>query len=221
MSLSSFFRRLFHRAEKQKTPAEMLWIELQVPESVEPVDKKILNALSGKSDPLSAEALVAEFMDYGWDRIKNEVYAFFTGKKPFLAPYLKRILKAYPEETLRLLGYCFEEMPSEQRLVFLGATCAEDPVRAAKEVGKILPELEPEEMGAAFGVLSACPSQEGEVLLCSYLEHEDWRLKMKAASALAEGNYTNSIERIRSAAAGCDDAVKAGLELIAEQMEGK
>ncbi|MBQ4092772.1 MAG: hypothetical protein IJO94_01165 [Firmicutes bacterium] len=221
MSLSSFFRRLFGRSEKTKSREEMLWVELKVPEDTEPVDKKILNALSGKSDPLSAEAAVTEFLDYGWERIKNEVYAFFTGKKPCLHPYLKRILHVYPEETARLLDYCFEDMPYEQRLIFLSVGCAEQPDRAVAEVKKILPELEVEEIGTAFAVLVACPSAEGEALLCSYLEKEDWRLKMKAASALKDGKFNNSIEAIRKAASSCDDTVRAGLEMIADQMEGK
>lgn len=221
MSLSSLFRRFFRRNEKKKTPEEMLWIELQVPETTEPVDKKILNALSGKSDPLAAEAAVSEFLDYGWDRIKNEVYAFFTGKKTCLQPYLKRILKKYPEESSRMLGYCFDEMPAENRLIFLGVACTEDSSRAVAEVTNVLPELAPEEMGMAFAVLSACPSKEGEALLCSYLEHDDWRVKMKAASALCDGNFTGSICAIRNVAENCEDFVRAGLEKIADNMEGK
>lgn len=223
MSLSSFLRRLFRRdpKEKAKTPEEMLWIELQVPEDIAPIDKKILNALSGKSDPLTAEASFAEFLDFGWERIKNEVYAFFTGKKPCLQPYLKRILKAYPEECAKLLGYCFQEMPAEKRLVFLGVCGADDPDRAAEEVKAILPALEAEEIGMAFAVLAACPSRKGEELLCSYLEHEDWRFKMKAASALEEGGFRDSAAAIRAAAEQCDDTVKAGLCVIADKMEGK
>ena len=76
-------------------------------------------------------------------------------------------------------------------------------------------------MGKAFAVLVACPSKEGESLLCSYLDADDWRVKMKAASALFDGHFTDSIEAIRAAASACDDTVRAGLELIADQMEGK
>lgn len=221
MSLSSFFRRLFRRGEKEKSREEVLWVELKVPEDIEPVDKKILNALSGKSDPLLAEAAVTEFLDYGWERIKKEVYAFFTGKKVCLQPYLKRILATYPEETARLLDYCFDEMPYEQRLIYLSVCCSENPERAVSEVKKVLPELEPEEIGTAFAVLVACPSEEGEALLRSYLENDDWRLKMKAASALKDGQFVGSIESIRNAAVSSDATVRAGLELIADQMEGK
>ena len=221
MSIASLFRRLFRRDPKEKSAEELLWIELQVPEDTEPIDKKILNALSGKSDPLSAEIAFAEFLGFGWDRIKNEVYAFFTGKKPCLLPYLKKILSAYPEESKKLLGYCFKEMPMEQRLVFLGACYTEDSETAAAEVESILPELEPEEIGMAFSVLVSCPSERGEKILCSYLENEDWRLKMKAASALAEGHFYRSVGLIRAVAERCDDTVKAGLLLIADEMEGK
>lgn len=221
MSLSSFFRRFSRRDEKEKNGTAMLWVELQVPEAMEPVDKKILNTLAGKGDPLTAEDAVAEFLGYGWERIKNEVYAFFTGKKPCLQLYLRRILAAYPEEAGRMLQYCLDEMPHEQRLIFIGATGGDDPRRVAEEVKKLLPELEPEELGVAFSVLTACPSEAAEKLLCSFLEQEDWRLKMKAASALAEGNYKGSAAAVRRAAEQCDATVKAGLELIAEQMEGK
>ncbi|MBQ1252109.1 MAG: hypothetical protein IIY02_04255 [Firmicutes bacterium] len=221
MSITSFLRRLFRRDPKEKSAEELLWIELQVPETTEPVDKKILNALSGKSDPLSAEVAFTEFLGYGWDRIKNEVYAFFTGKKPCLQPYLKRILQAFPEESKKLLGYCFKEMPAEQRLVFLAVCYADDPDGAAAEVESVLPELEAEEIGMAFAVLVSCPSERGEKLLCSYLEHDDWRLKMKAASALAEGHFEQSVAAIRAAAERCDDTVEAGLLLIADEMEGK
>lgn len=221
MSLSSFFRRHFRRKENEKNKADMLWVELQVPEALEPVDKKILSALAGKGDPFAAEDAIAEFLAYGWERIKNEVYAFFTGKKPCLQLYLRRILDAYPEETERMLGLCFNEMPNEQRLIFLGATCGNDPQRVAEEVKRILPELEIEELGIAFSVLATYPSDTAEALLCSYLKQEDWRLKMKAASALMEGKYYGSVEKIRQAALQCDATVKAGLELIAKQMEGK
>ena len=165
MSISSFFRRLFRRDPKEKSSEEMLWIELQVPEDLEPIDKKILNALSGKSDPFAAEVSFDEFIGYGWERIKNEVYAFFTGKKPCLQPYLKRILQAYPEESVKLLQYCVKEMPTEKRLVFLGVCGGDTPEKAAEEVKSILPELDAEEVGAAFSVLSACPSEKGKEIL--------------------------------------------------------
>lgn len=120
-----------------------------------------------------------------------------------------------------MLGYCFDEMPNEQRLIFLGATGGDEPQRVAEEVKKILPELETDELGVAFSVLTSCPCDAAEALLCSYLEQDDWRLKMKAASALAEGNYHHSAKAIRRAASRCESTVKAGLELIAKQMEGK
>ena len=62
MSLTSFFRRLFHRSPDKVSSEEMLWTELKVPEDIEPIDKKILNAFAGKADPLRGEEALAEFL---------------------------------------------------------------------------------------------------------------------------------------------------------------
>ena len=58
-------------------------------------------------------------------------------------------------------------------------------------------------------------------MLCSYLDHENWRLKMKAASALGEMEALRCAPRIREAAEKCDATVKAGLLAIADRMERK
>ncbi|MGN0963229.1 MAG: hypothetical protein ACI4PP_06595 [Clostridia bacterium] len=76
-------------------------------------------------------------------------------------------------------------------------------------------------MGTAFAVLASVPSKDSENLLCSYLDHENWRLKMKAASALSEMKAFRCGPRIREAAEKCDATVKAGLLAIADQMERK
>lgn len=193
---------------------------MKIPEEIEPIDKKILNALSGKADLFTAEAALTEFLGYGWERIKNEVYAFATGNKVCLTPYFKRILGTYPEECAKLLRYCFEEMPTEQRLQYLGVCGKEDPAKAVAAVEKMLPELAAEDLSAAFAVLTAFPTEAGEALLCGYLEQEDWRLKMKAASALGEMGAVKAAPRIREAAAACDATVGAGLLSIAEKLEG-
>ena len=160
-------------------------------------------------------------MDCGWERIKNEVYAFAVGKKKCLPSYFKRILEAYPEESAKLIRCCFEDMPAEQRLLCLSVRGKNDPKGIVKEVEKLLAELEPEDMGTAFAVLSSVPSKESEDLLCSYLDHENWRLKMKAASALGEMEALRCAPRIREAAEKCDATVKAGLLAIADRMERK
>ncbi|MGM9567899.1 MAG: hypothetical protein ACI3W6_06950 [Clostridia bacterium] len=219
MSLTSFFQRLFHRSPDKVSSEEMLWTELKVPEDMEPIDKKILNAFAGKADPLRGEEALAEFLDCGWERIKNEVYAFAVGKKNCLPTYFKRILDAYPEESFKLLECCFGEMSPERRLLYLSLRGKDNPRMVSDEVRKILPELEPEELSMAFSVLTAIPSAEGEELVCSYLEKDDWRLKMKAASALREMKAVHCVPRIRKAAESCDDTVGAGLNAIADEME--
>lgn len=219
MSLTSFFRRLFHRSPDKVSSEEMLWTELKVPEDIEPIDKKILNAFAGKADPLRGEEALAEFLACGWERMKNEVYAFAVGKKNCLPTYFKRILEAYPEESSKLLECCFDEMSPERRLLYLSVRGKNDPQMVSNEVGKILPDLEPEEVGTAFAVLTAIPSEEGEKLICSYLEKDDWRLKMKAASALREMKAVRCVPQIRKAAGSCDDTAGAGLNAIADQIE--
>ncbi len=221
MSLTSFFHRLFHRSADKTSTEEMLWLELKVPEDTEPIDKKIVNALGGKADLFRAEEALTEFLACGWERVKNEVYAFAVGKKYCIPSYFKRILEAYPEESAKLLGCCFEEMPTEQRLLYLSVCSREDPRKIIEEVKKILPELEPEELGTVFAVVASVPSAEGEDLLCSYLEKEDWRLKMKAASALGQMKAVRRAPQIREAAGKCDDTVGAGLLAIADRLEGK
>lgn len=221
MSLTSFFHRLTHRSA-EKTPSESLaWTELNVPAETKPLDKKVFNALAGKTDLFQGEQALADFLTIGWDGVKSEVYAFATGKKNCLPTYFKRILEAYPGESAKLLRGCFEEMPVEQRLLYLAVCGKEEPKKIPTEIQKILPELSVEEMGMAFDVLVAVPSVEGEDLLCSYLEQEDWRPKMKAASALGEMNAVRCIPQIRQAAEQCDETVSAGLKAIADQLEGE
>lgn len=221
MGMTSLFRNLFKRKEQKKDKEELLWLELSVPEDIAPIDKKILNTLAGKADLLTAEAAIEEFLDYGWERIKNEVYAFAMGHKPCIQPYMKRIFQKYPEETSALLKLCFHDMPPTQRLIYL-SVCGEDaPEKTAAEVGKMLPTLDDEERTAAFDVLASVPCPMGCALIAEYLDNEDWRWKMKAAHALVKAKAYDYAPAIRAAAETCDDTVKAGLLTLAAKMEVK
>lgn len=222
MAIGTFFRNVWKRKpkeHKEHDKEEMLWLELKVPEDVAPIDKKILNTLAGKADLLTAEAAMEEFLGYGWERIKNEVYAFAMGYKPCIQPYLMRIFQKYPAETSSLLKLCFHDMPSTQRLVYLNVCGKDDPEKTAAEVGKMLPSLDAEERSAAFDVLSLAPCPQGCAFIAEYLGNEDWRWKMKAAHALVKAQAFDYAPAIRAAAETCDDTVKAGLLAMAAEME--
>ena len=75
MSLTSFFRRLFHRSPDKVSSEDMFWTELKVPEDIEPIDKKILNAFAGKADPLRGEEALAEFLTAQLVRAQEEANA--------------------------------------------------------------------------------------------------------------------------------------------------
>lgn len=220
MSIASFFTRLFKKQKKEKgpSPKELLWLELKVPEETPALDKKLLNALAGRSDPLAAEAAVAELIGYGWERIKKDVYEMAVGKKICLPPYFEEIIKAYPEEAGKLLSLCLEEMTVNLRLVYLSALGVGDAEKASEEVLALLPALEKEALGTAFAVLAAYPTEKGLKVLSSYLEQDDWKLKMKAAAALSEAKATQYIPAILNAAEDCDGPVQAGLKEIAGRM---
>ena len=220
MSIASFFKRLFQKEKKQEVSREeLLWIELAVPEDIPVLDKKILNALAGRGEPLEAEAALAEFTGYGWARIKKDVYELAVGKKPCLPTYFRRILAAYPAETGKLLGLCFEEMPVAHRLVYLTVLGGDDAAKVSAEVLKLLPSLEPESLGSAFATLSAYPTEAGLAAIASHLEHQNWKIQMKAAAALAEAKAVAYIPAIRAAATAADTVVGAGLLEIATRME--
>lgn len=220
MSIASFFRKLFKKSKNGKSPSqkELLWIELQVPEDTPVLNKKLLYILAGHGDPLNAEAAVAELIDCGWERIKNDVYEMAVGKKPCLPVYFEKLIRAYPEEGAKLLSLCFEEMTPSLRLVYLSVSGAGDAEKVNDEVLALLPHLEKEALGAAFAVLAAYPLDKGLKVLASYLEAEDWKIKMKAASALSEANAIQYIPAILKAAEGCDGSVERGLKEIAGRM---
>jgi HEAT repeat protein len=132
--------------------------------------------------------------------------------------YFEEIIKAYPEEAGKLLSLCVEEMTVHLRLVYLVALVVEDPQKASREVLALLPTLEKEAMGTAFAVLAAYPTEKGLGTLASYLDQDDWKLKMKAASALSEARATQYIPDILNAAEACDGPVRSGLKEIAGRM---
>ncbi|HMM07038.1 MAG TPA: hypothetical protein PKD52_10285 [Clostridiales bacterium] len=220
MSIASFFTKLFKKRKNTKSPSqkELLWIELQIPEDTPVLNQKLLHILAGYGDPLNAEAAVAELIDCGWERIKNDVYEMAVGKKPCLPVYFEKLIRAYPEEAAKLLSLCFEEMTASLRLVYLSVLGAGDAEKVNDEILALLPHLEKETLGAAFAVLAAYPLDKGLKVLASYLEAEDWKIKMKAASALSEANATQYIPAILKAAAGCDNSVERGLKEIAGRM---
>lgn len=223
MSIASFFIKLFKKQKNTKSPSpkELLWIELQVPEDTPVLNKKLLSVLAGHGDPLSAEAAVAELIGYGWERIKNDVYEMAVGKKPCLPVYFEKLIRAYPEEATKLLSLCFAEMTANLRLVYLSALGAGDGEKVNAELIALLPHLEKESLGAAFAVLAAYPMDKGLAVLASYLEAEDWKIKLKAAAALSEAKASQYIPAILKAAAGCDDFVERGLQEIVGRMGEK
>lgn len=210
---------LFHRSSEKKAKA-MLWLELKAPEQTEPVDKKILNALAGKGEPLTAEADVAEFLSYDWSRIKNLVYEFATGAKPCLMPYFQRILDTYPNSALSLLSRCEGEMAKEPRLLYY-ARFKENAERLAREAERLLPRAEAEERTLIFQLLGKCPSERGCNLLVKALEDADWRVAMKAASALAETGEARYGDAVAAAAAQREPGIAKGMEAIALQLKAK
>lgn len=223
MSIATFFIKLFKKQKKTKGPSdkELLWIELQVPDDTPALDKKLLNVLAGHGDPLSAEAAVTELIGYGWDRLKKDVYEMAVGKKPCLPVYFEKLIRAYPDEATKLLSLCLEEMTVSLRLVYLSVSGSMDAEKVSEEVLPLLPQMEKESLGAAFAVLAAYPTEKGLKALSSYLESDDWKLKMKAANALSEAKATQYIPAILNAAEGCSDPVASGLKEIAGRMGEK
>lgn len=219
MSIASFFAKLFKKEKNGVSREEQLWIELTVPEDAPILDKKILNALAGKTSPLEAETAFDEFIGYGWERIKKDVYEMAVGKKVCLPTYFERIVKAFPEDAENLLQLCFEEMLVSHRLVYLATLGEKNAVKMTEEVIRLLPSLEKEELGAAFAALSANPTEKGLTAIASYLNDENWKLRMKAAAALADAHAKNYIPSIMAAAEACDGPISAGLKEIAGRME--
>ncbi len=183
--------------------------------------KPMLNALAGRTEPLEAEAFLAEFIALGWEAIEKDVTAFALGRKVCLRPYLKRILAAYPEESASLFEARADDLEPEQRLLFLEICGGGEGNSLAEEIRGLLPDLDDDEIAAAFAALAAFPSAEGNAVLTAYLSHEDWRLKMKAAAALEKAGAAEAIPAIRAAAEDCGGEIGGGLNAIAARMEGK
>ena len=218
--MAAFFKKLLKKRNDRKNPSEkeLLWIELQVPAAAPVLNRKLLGALAGYGDPFQAEAAVAELIGCGWERIKNDVYEIAVGKKPCLPVYFEKLIKAYPTEAMKLLGLCYGEMTAHLRLVYLAALGPGEAAKINDETLALLPSLEKEALGAAFAVLAAYPLDKGLQALATYLESQDWKIKMKAASALSEAKAVQYIPAILKAAEGCDGFVERGLKEIAGRM---
>lgn len=221
MSLLSFFRGLFRRNGKNKINREELLKEmLKTGEEELPVtDKKILNALAGKTDAFSAEEELNAFIGLGWDLIKNDLYEFYLGRKICLPSFLRRIAMAFSPDSETLAALCYEDMPVEQKLLYLDFCTIPGPEDIAEEIEALLPSLDREETGSALAVLASRPSAKAKELLCEFLRNEDWRLRMKAASALSEQKAFDCIPALREAAESSEGKVASGLEVIAARME--
>ena len=216
----SILSRLFQPAPKKPDRETLLWLELAVPKDTEPVPKKILNTLAGKGEPLTAEADIAEFLNYDWQRVKNLAYEIAIGKSPCLMPYFQRILETWPNSARALFALCEEEMARGPRLLYLAQSSATATPLAA-EAAKWLPAADFEERAFLFRLLGECPSEQGCALLLDALKDDDWRIAMKAAAALAETGETRYGEAIVAAAEVREPGIAKGLKAIARQLKEK
>ena len=184
-----------------------------------PVDKAMLNAMAGHCDPLTAEGLVEDFLNRDWDEIAGFVSDFVFGKKSCLTCYQQRIYRKYPGEARTMLAPVLEELPGESFFAVLECFDFTENPGVFHRAALLLDETEGENLGPAFRGLTAFPSPEGITLIGKVLERDDWRAKMKAASALAEVGAVSYASAVRASAEDCDETVKAGLYAIAEKME--
>ena len=183
------------------------------------VDKRLLNALAGMCDPFEGEKALAEFLSLGRATTEKTIISFITGHRPCLNAYLKKILEYYPEESASFFSDHFEEIEPEKRLIFLSCGFGGSGEDVAAAVEKMLAEMDNDEIPRAFSVLAAIPSERGNDLLAAYLKDEDWRIALKAASALEKAGAKEKITAIREAAAGEEVPAEGFLE-IARRMEG-
>ena len=183
------------------------------------VEKRLLNALAGMSDPFDGEKALSDFFDLGWETTGETVLAFLTGRRPCLNAYLKKIIEYYPDECSVLFSDHFEEIGPERRLLFWGCGfggAAEDIATAVEE---LLPEMDGDDLPRAFSVLAAVPSDKGNDLLAAYLKNDDWRIALKAAVSLEKAGAKDKIAAIRTTAAREEFPTEGFLE-IARRMEG-
>ena len=184
------------------------------------VEKHLLNALAGMSDPFQGEKALADFLDLGWETTEKTILSFILGRRPCLNTYLKRILESYPNECSAIFADHIEEIESEKRLLFLGCGYGGSAEDVAAAVEELLPEMDNDDLSRGFSVLAAVPSTKGNDLLASYLKSKDWRIALKAASSLEKAGAKDKIKAIGEAAEGEDIPAEAFLEIV-RRMEGK
>ena len=192
---------------KRKKPAPPPWLELSADSGEGPaLSPEVIAALCGKNSPLSPEEAVAEAVAHGGTAVRPQLMALLAGEKPYIAAALAAILESWDGDCRRALLSELNALPARGRLVVLTAFPTADPAPLLP----VLDELEPEELFAAMQLLAHGDARALDALR-AYLQSADWRLCMRAATALVEAGRRETYADIAAARDRAEGILQAGL----------
>lgn len=212
------FWKKWTKKEKPTDEWEELSLEMKQSAEEKPIDKNVLNAICGKSAPLEAKVVLEDFVREDWEKLKPHYVKMAKGSIP-AAPWVLEILfRAYPRECGDLLLPHAQEMPVKSRLALFSVIGEAHKDDVTKALVADLKTFDAEELGSALRILALYPTEQGKAATAGLLCHEDWRIAMKAASALGEAHAIEYLPQLREAAAR-EGILGTGVEKIIKELE--
>lgn len=214
----AFWQKWFKKKEGKEAPWEEIFPEEVPSVAGDTMEKPLMNAVCGRCSPLETKALLEDFIAKGWEQVKTPLAKMAGGKIPAAPWVLELLFAAYPEECGKWLLPYAEEMPIKNRLALFAAVGGEYRSLVVPRLVALLPQLDAEDLGSALRILALYPTDEGNAAIAALLTHEDWRIAMKAASALGEAAAKEYLPDLRAAAAK-GGILGDGIEEIIKKLE--
>ncbi|MEG2638306.1 MAG: HEAT repeat domain-containing protein [Clostridiales bacterium] len=218
----AFWKKIWGKDEKAEDSAQE-WQEIILEDEVKTtskktMDKRILEACSGRMNPLEAQGVLAEYTKNGWENIEAQVKDMAMGKI-YATPWaLGEIFHQYPQESASLLFNKVEDLPIKNGLMLLSITGKGREDEVIHLVSEKINALDEDDLSTALRILAKYPTTKAKELLASYLSHENWKIVMKAAVGLSEIPAKEYLPQMKVAAAK-GGILGAGLQDIIKRME--
>lgn len=208
---------------KRKKKVDRTWLVLSKPaehdgapvdDGVEP-DREVMAALTGKHSLYEPEEAANLAAQTGWASYRREILALLQGERPYEAAALVTLLRVAGPVCGEDLVANLPTLTPKGRLVAVTAY----PALGVTSLIEVLDRLEPEDLDAAFRCLAASGVPAARTCLERYLNHDDWRLVMRAAAALGEAGCVAALPALRKVQAGADNILHSGLAEVIKMLE--
>ena len=206
---------------KKKKPTSVICSNVEFQEAPRPHEavnksRELKQLLAGRIEPLEAERAIEAFIADGWDTVNSHIRPLILGQSPGAPWVLGKIFSFFPGESAAYLDE-YESSPVKILFLLMEAVGRGHERQVTDILLALLPQLDKDDLPEALELLGKFPTSEGNKLLASFLEDDDWRLVVKAASALEKAGayeYRDQIE----ASAKRGGIIESSLKEILQRM---